>query len=465
MMNPPAPYEVAILTLPGSIGKRDAKRKRGLTKGEPSANRQAWTIACHAFWTFLNLMIEAETDKKPSEDGPDKAYQAMIAAGTLRPDPTQAAIVGRLQALYDQLGSVETEGPAQENQGLFRRFGLDFWRTTADPAPRTAGIRGLYIHGPVGRGKSMVMDLFFETAPVASKRRVHFHAFMQEVHGRLKETRDRAGADGADDAIPKLADRLIQEASLLCFDEFHVQNIADAMILGRLFDRLFDHGLTMVATSNFPPDRLYENGLNRDRFLPFIERLKGELDVVDLAGPTDYRLERLQNLPVYYCPANAEASAALADIFSLLTDEAEHEADEIEVGSRKFVVPKAARGVAWFDFADLCEQPLGAADYLALTERYHTLIVEGVPALTWDKHNEARRFMTLVDALYECRVNLVISADAEPSALYRAGDGSFEFERTASRLIEMQSRDYIETPPSTIAAADFVPFALTTDLI
>ena len=155
----------------------------------------------------------------------------------------------------------------------------------------------------------------------------------------------------------------------------------------------------------------------------------------------------------------------LADIFSLLTDEAEHEADEIEVGSRRLVVPKAARGVAWFDFADLCEQPLGAADYLALTERYHTLIVEGVPALTWDKHNEARRFMTLVDALYECRVNLVISADAEPSALYRAGDGSFEFERTASRLIEMQSRDYIETPPSTIAAADFVPFALTTDLI
>jgi cell division protein ZapE len=221
----------------------------------------------------------------------------------------------------------------------------------------------------------------------------------------------------------------------------------------------------MVATSNFPPDRLYEDGLNRDRFLPFIERLKGELDVVSLAGPTDYRLERLQNLPVYYCPDDAKAKAALAMIFALLTDDAKGAADELEIGSRRLVVPRAARGVAWFDFATLCEQALGAADYLALADRYHSVILESVPALTREKHNEARRFMTLVDALYECRINLIVSADAEPTALYQAGEGAFEFERTASRLMEMQSRAYIETLPSTIAAADFVPFALTTDLV
>ena len=216
----------------------------------------------------------------------------------------------------------------------------------------------------------------------------------------------------------------------------------------------------IVATSNFAPDRLYEKGLNRDRFLPFIQRLEDELDIADLASPTDYRLERLHNLPVYYSPADAKAHAALAKIFNLLTDHAEGEADEIEVGSRTLSIPKAARGVAWFNFADLCEQPLGAADYLALCERYHTLILDGLPVLTRDKHNEARRFMTLVDALYECKVNLMVSADAEPSALYQTGDGAFEFERTASRLSEMQSRDYLETPPSTIAAADFTPFAL-----
>ncbi len=395
--------------------------------------------------------------------GPLARYRSLIEDGALRPDPAQAAVVKRLQDLHERLRSAPNPDPERQGGGWLGRLGLR--RAAPDPSPKRDAARGLYIHGPVGRGKSMAMDLFFETSPASKKRRVHFHAFMQEVHGRLKEARDRAGQRGADDAIANLAERLIGEATLLCFDEFHVQNIADAMILGRLFGRLFELGLTMVATSNFPPDRLYENGLNRDRFLPFIDRLKRELDVADLAGQTDYRLERLHNLPVYYCPDDDEAKAALARIFGLLTDEAEGAAEEMEIGSRKLIAPRAARGVAWFGFSDLCEKPLGAADYLALTERYHTLLLDGVPALTRDKHNEARRFMTLIDALYECRVNLVIAAEAEPQDLYRAGDGAFEFERTASRLMEMRSRDYIETPPSTIAAADFVPFALTTDLV
>ena len=406
-------------------------------------------------------MTASDAETSTPAEGPSRRYQSLIEDETLHPDPTQAEVISRLQQLHDALEADGYAPPREAKGGLLGQLGLDFWRAPPKSKSTPPRVRGLYIHGPVGRGKSMAMDLFFDGAPVSKKRRVHFHAFMQEVHGRLKDFRD----DATNAAIPALADQLIDEATLLCFDEFHVQNIADAMILGRLFDRLFDLGLTMVATSNFPPDRLYENGLNRDRFLPFIEHLKDELDVVDLAGPTDYRLERLHNLPVYYCPDDAAARAALARIFGLLTDDAEGDVEDVVIGSRKLSVPKAAHGVAWFDFAALCEQPLGPADYLALADRYHTLILEGVPELTRDLHNEARRFMTLVDALYECRVNLVISADAEPMALYQAGDGAFEFERTASRLMEMRSSDYIETPPSTIAAEDFLPFALTTDLV
>jgi len=392
-------------------------------------------------------------------------YETLIADGTLQPDPAQATVISHLQQLHDQLTAGSTGAADRFGDGLLARLGLDFWRSSSQSTPTGPSSRGLYIHGPVGRGKSMVMDLFYATAPAPKKRRVHFHAFMQDVHARLKAFRENPGDEGADDAILTLADRLFDEATLLCFDEFHVQNIADAMILGRLFDRLFDLGLVMVATTNFPPDRLYEKGLNRDRFLPFIARLKDQLEIISLAGPTDYRLERLQNLPVYYCPDGPKAKEALAKIFALLTDEAVGTSREIAIGSRKLTVPRAAQGVAWFDFDALCEQPLGAADYLALAEHYHTLIIESVPALTKAKHNEARRFMTLVDALYECKVNLIISADAEPGALYQAGEGAFEFERTASRLMEMRSQDYIETPPSTVAATDFIPFALTTDLI
>ncbi len=411
----------------------------------------------------LHTMTKSGGHAQAIANGPADRYAALLESGGLQADPVQAEVIGRLQQLHEYLSTMPSE---KGNGGILARLGLGR-RQSSDrrPDPERPAEKGLYIHGPVGRGKSMLMDLFFETAPLKPKRRVHFHAFMQDVHKRLNDLRQQVANSAQDDVISTLAAGLADEARLLCFDEFHVQNIADAMILGRLFEYLFDAGIIMVATSNFTPDRLYEKGLNRDRFLPFIERLKNQLDIVALAGATDYRLERLQNVPVYYSPTGADADKALSAIFADLTDESPGEAEEIEVGSRRLIVPRAARGVAWFDFAGLCGQPLGAADYLALAECYHSIIVQGVPQLGHDKHNEARRFMTLVDALYECRVNLILSADAEPQDLYLAGEGAFEFERTVSRLMEMQSKDYIETPPSTVAAADFVPFALTTDLI
>jgi cell division protein ZapE len=287
---------------------------------------------------------------------------------------------------------------------------------------------------------------------------------MLEIHARLDRQRKRA--DAAADPLAPLADDLIRQASLLCFDEFHVQNIADAVILGRLFEALFARGMVVVATSNFAPERLYEDGLNRDRFLPFIALLQQRLAVIALAGDTDYRLERLRDVPTWHQPLGVAAEARLEQIFSALTDGAAGAPAELTVGSRRLEVPRAARGVAWFDFEALCEQPLGAADYLALTERYHTVMLSGVPQLAPDKRNQARRFITLVDALYDRRINLVVSAAAPPEELYPVGEGTFEFRRTASRLNEMQSRAYVESAPLTGAAAhSFTPFALTTDII
>jgi cell division protein ZapE len=376
-----------------------------------------------------------------------------LAAGALRPDPAQAAVVERLQALHAALRGYR---PGGRQGGLLRRLGLS-------AGPAAAAPRGLYLHGPVGRGKSMLMDWLHETAPIAPKRRVHFHRFMLEVHERLAAL--RASAPARADALAPVAAALAAEATLLCFDEFHVQNIADAMILGRLFDGLHEAGVVVVATSNFPPERLYEGGLNRDRFLPFIARLQERLEVVALDGGRDYRVARLRDLPVYHAPLDQAAGAALEGAFALLTDGAAGAAEQIAVQGRVLPVPKAARGVAWFDFAELCARPLGAADYLALTERYHTLILAGVPVFTPERRNEARRFMTLVDALYECRINLIMSAAAPAAALHATGEGAFEFQRTVSRLMEMQSRAYLETPPRSAAARRFTPFALTSDLI
>ncbi len=309
------------------------------------------------------------------------------------------------------------------------------------------------------------MDMFFAVAPVTAKRRVHFHEFMLDVQRRLTRLRDSGGRA---DPLAVVAAELAGEARLICFDEFHVVNIADAMILGRLFTGLFERGVVMVATSNWPPTRLYEDGLNRDRFLPFIALLEAHVDVVALDGPTDYRLDRLRGLEVYLTPAGAAAHERLEAVFAALGDSAPGGTETIAIGSRRLVVPRASRGAAWFKFGELCAQALGAADYLALAERYHTLLVEDVPVLTADRRNEARRFMTLVDAAYERRMMLVISAAAPPERLYPAGDGAFEFQRTASRLVEMQSRDWLErckTRRPGDFAKDFAPYALTSDLV
>jgi cell division protein ZapE len=379
-------------------------------------------------------------------------YHGRIAAGTLRPDPAQEAVAARLEALAAALAAAPAE---PKPDGLLGRIGLAR-AATAPPPPR-----GLYLHGAVGCGKSMLMDMFFEHAPVGAKRRVHFHEFMLEVQRRLHEQRRVAAAE---EPIAPVAQALAAEARLLCFDEFTVFNIADAMILGRLFEGLLERGVVVVATSNLPPERLYEGGLNRDRFLPFIDLLKARLEVVALES-IDYRRARLRDMALYHHPLGAETDTRLEEAFAALTDGAGGEAEELAVGSRRLLVPRAAKGVAWFGFAELCERPLGAADYLALTDRYDTVILGGVPVLTPDRRNEARRLITLVDALYERRIKLVIGAAAPADALHAGGEGAFEFQRTASRLLEMQTLAYLESAKTAERpAAELFAFALTSDL-
>jgi cell division protein ZapE len=364
-------------------------------------------------------------------EGPLQAYRARRHAGDLRPDPGQELAAEKLQSLHNALKSYE---PSSGRSGWKDRLGLG--RRRVDPP------QGLYIFGGVGTGKSMLMDLFFATSAVPFKRRVHFHAFMQEMQDRLHAWRQRTKGEKAD-PLPELAGEVAAEAWLLCFDEFHVVNIADAMILGRLFETLFEQGVVVVATSNWPVDRLYEGGLQRERFLPFIELMKERLDILMLDSGVDYRLARLKNLPVYHAPLGPAADRALAEAFEQLTEGALAATDSVTHKGREIPVGQAARGVARFTFAALCEAPLGAGDYLAIAKRYHTVILAGVPKLTGDKRNEARRFMTLVDQLYEHRVKLVVSAEAPPERLYPTGDGAFEFERTVSRLQEMRSSEYI----------------------
>jgi cell division protein ZapE len=370
------------------------------------------------------------TSPKAAADSPLAALEARIAAGAIRPDPVQREAIGHLQRLHDELADHQ---PPSQTGGWRALFGLG-----RAPEPPD----GVYLHGGVGRGKSMLMDLFFETAPVARKRRVHFHQFMLEVHDRL-HTR-RAQATDLDKALPDLAKRLAEEAWLLCFDEFHVTDIADAMILGRLFTGLFEAGVVVVATSNWDPDDLYKDGLQRDRFLPFIDLLKDRLEVVHLDHGTDYRLSRLMGAKTYHYPLGPQAHAALVKLFEDLTDGAEPEMEKLTLKGRTLVVPKTAKGVAWMDFDALCGRPLGAADYLALAESFATLIVEGVPQMGEDQRNEAKRFMTLIDALYENHTRLIVSAEAAPDKLYTGRSHGFDFQRTVSRLIEMQSRAYLE---------------------
>ena len=374
--------------------------------------------------------------------GPMPAYRAKRAANQLKPDPMQELAVEKLQALHRALLSYQPEPPAEAASGWRAFLGLNPHRDAPKPP------RGMYIYGGVGRGKSMLMDLFFETSSVKARRRVHFHAFMQEVHDRLYALR----TDKIQDPLATLAGKIARGATLLCFDEFQVTDIADAMILGRLFEALFAAGVVVVATSNRPPDDLYKDGLQRERFLPFIAMIKDELDVLELDNGRDYRLMRLIGRPVYYSPLDAATAKALEEAFAELTDDVKPTPMVLEVKKREVKVPRQAMGVAWFDFADLCGKPLGPGDYLAIAEHFETVVIANVPQLGPENRDQAKRFNTLVDALYEAKVHVVISAAAPPGELYTQGDGAFEFERTVSRLMEMQSIDYISNRRSPAAS-------------
>jgi len=356
-------------------------------------------------------------------------YERLVEAGEIRPDPDQRAAVARLT---DVAAALEAEPPK----------GSILWRMLRK---RPEPVRGLYMWGGVGRGKSMLMDLFFDTLQGSTKRRVHFHEFMLDVHDRLRVARQSEKGD----PIPPVVQSIAAEARVLCFDEMVVNNMADAAILSRLFTGLLDAGVTVITTSNRVPDDLYKDGLNRHLFLPFIDLLKARMDVIGLNGPTDYRLDRLAGAETWLVPNGPESTARLRESFFRLTDyppedSAHVPTEELPVhGGRSIHVPKSLKGVAVFSFKRLCAEARGATDYLAIARRFHTVMIVGIPVLGPENRNEAARFVTLIDALYEYKVKLLACADAPPETLYPEGDGAFEFQRTVSRLMEMGSMDYL----------------------
>ena len=381
-----------------------------------------------------------DSDTPTTGKGPVANLAARRAAGQVRADPVQEKIVLRLQAVHEQLAAM-AHVPAKS--GFWSRLGL------GGHEKPPAGPHGLYIWGPVGRGKSMLMDLFFADAQVAHKRRVHFHEFMLEVQARLHRRREELAAKGAPpeaDTIVPIARDIARETRLLCFDEFQVTNIADAMILGRLFETLFDEGITVVATSNRAPDDLYRNGLQRDRFLPFIELLKQRLEILELGGGHDYRMDRLRELDVYLTPPGAGAAQKLDEAFRALSGGLDGEPRVLRTQGRDVPIPRAAPGVAMADYMDWCARPMGAADFLCIADNFHTVILADIPRMSPDNQDKAARFVTMIDSFYERKVKFICSAAASPDKLYVEGDGAFEFQRTASRLMEMQSSEYLALP-------------------
>jgi cell division protein ZapE len=365
-------------------------------------------------------------------------YEELVSSGEIERDSAQRSVASAFTTLEDRLVGYR---PASKQNLLGRLFGN---------GKRAEPVKGLYVHGDVGRGKTMLMDLFFDSSPVEHKRRAHFHEFMADVHERIHGFRQgiASGAISDTDPVVLTAGTIFEEAWLLCFDEFHVTDIADAMILGRLFSRLFELGTVVVATSNVSPDDLYKGGLNRGLFLPFIAQLKSRMDVALLDARTDFRLEKLAGVKMWHVPANEAADDALDLAWAKLTSGARGVPLDITIKGRRLHIPRAARGVARFSFKELCETPLGASDYLRIAHDYHSVVLDHVPVMQYENRNAAKRFITLIDTFYDNAVKLVASADADPITLYRAEDGVEvnEFKRTSSRLIEMGSESYLALP-------------------
>ena len=374
------------------------------------------------------------------------SYDHLVAGNDLQHDVAQEMVAGELDRLIADISARRLESKSSA-------LGWLFARRSAAREP----VRGLYIHGAVGRGKTMLMDLFFELVPVRRKRRAHFNDFMADVHERIHAHRKarKNGETKDDDPIPPVAAGLAEQAWVLCFDEFSVTDITDAMILSRLFSALFEKGVVLVATSNVPPDDLYRDGLNRQLFLPFVDILKRHTKILTLDARTDYRLEKLDRMPVYMSPLDSHSHRLMNEAWATAIEGMRESSDELTVKGRQVDVPRVAKGAARFGFADLCAKPLGARDYLAIAARYHTVFIDDIPAMSAKQRNEAKRFILLIDTLYDNRNRIVVSAACPPDELYTGTSGTeaFEFERTASRLIEMQSQDYLNLSKAATPAA------------